>query len=537
MRPRNDFANLYHHVEKDEKFSGLPLDPALNAPELPANAPTTPPEVLSVASGPNVGFKVFQNTLAQLGGKGGSILLSAATSVLLARYLGRERLGEYGAIFAYLSIYSWLVTFSLDQILARDVSQRRGEASALLHTGSVVACGFAFAAGIIAPLAAPLFGYSGPLRWLIAIAAVDLLITPPFKMPGIIFQVDMRQWYAVGIGVFRQILWLIAVALLAFSNAAFYKVIIARTLCGLIETAITLYFIYRPGLLDGPRTFLKNDAVRMMRDAFPLVLVNLAVNIYHRIDQVMLHKMSGDKVLGPYVIAVQLTELFSALPVALMSSLFPVLAVSAHDDVRFRRYLSESYRFLLVVAFAACALVTPVAHPFIELVYGKQYSATADLLIVLIWSEVPIFFGVALGNALVSKGLQKYLPASAAVGAISNVAINLAVIPRYGALGASWATVFSYCLASVFFLLVFSEVRPLVLMGLRISIVPFLLALGITFALGALPWAFWWKLLAASIAYVAGAWLLGAVRNQDIAYARQILETNVTYFRSSRPRS
>lgn len=521
-------------MEKDEKFADVPLDPALSAPELPANAPTTPPEILSVASGPNVGFKVFQNTMAQLGGKGGSILLSAATSILLARYLGRERLGEYGAIFAYLSIYSWLVTFSLEQILARDVSQRRSEAAALLHTGSVVACCFAFAAGIIAPLAAPLFGYGGPLRWLIAIAAVDLLITPPFKMPGIIFQVDMRQWYAVGIGFFRQILWLVAVALLAFSNAAFYKVIIARTICGLIETAITLYFIYRPGFLDGPRTFLMPEARRMIRDAFPLVISNLAVNIYHRIDQVMLHKMSGDKVLGPYVIAVQLTELFSALPVALMSSLYPVLAVSAHDDVKFRRYLSESFRFLLVVAFAACAVVTPVARPFIELVYGKQFSATADLLIVLIWSEVPIFFGVALGNALVTKGLQKYFPAATIAGAIVNVAINLAVIPRYGALGASWATVVSYCLAGIFFLLIFRELRPLVMIGLRISVVPFLLALGITFGLSVLHWAFWWKLLLAMVAYPAGAWIFGAVRNQDIQYAKQILQTNFDYLRRSR---
>jgi len=524
-------------VEKNEKFANRPPDPATDAPQLPTTAPTTPPEIASVAAGPNIGFRVFQNTLAQLGGKGGGVLLSAATSILLARYLGRERLGEYGAIYAYLSIYSWLVTFSLDQILARDVSQRRSEASALFHTGSVIACFFAFAAGIIAPLAAPLFGYSGPLRWLIAIAAVDLLIMPPFKMPGIIFQVDMRQWYAVGIGLFRQVLWLIAVALLAFGNAAFYQVIIARTVCGLIEAVVVVAFVYRPGFLDGPRTFLKADARRMMRDAFPLVLSALAINIYHRIDQVMLHKMSGDKVLGPYVIAVQLTELFSALPVALMSSLFPVLALSAQDDVKFRRYLSESYRFLLVVAFAACALVTPVAHPFIELVYGKQFSATADLLIVLIWSEVPIFFGVALGNALVAKGLQKYLPASTAAGAITNVAINLAVIPRYGALGASWATVVSYCLAGIFFFLVFSELRPFVLMGLRISFVPFLLALGITFGLGAMPWAFWWKLLIATIVYPAGAWVLGAVRNQDIRYARQMVELNFNFLRSSRRRS
>ena len=509
------------------------LDSNAEYPEITAPSRTGVAAALSAASAPGIGFKVFQNTIAQLGGKGVSIILSAATSILLARYLGRERLGEYGAIYAYLSIYSWLVTFSLEQILARDVSQRRNEATALLHTGKLISFGFAAAAGILAPVAAPLFGYSGPLRWLIAIAAVDLMIMPPFKMPGIIFQVDMRQWYAVGLGFLRQTLWLIAVVLLAFGHAAFYEVIIARTICGVLEAAVTVHLIYRPGFLDGPRIFLRADALRMMRDAFPLVLVNLSINIYHRIDQVMLHKMSGDKVLGPYVIAVQLTELFSTLPVALMSSLFPVLAISAQDNVKMRRYLSESFRFLLVVAFAACALITPVAHPFVELVYGKQFSATADLLIVLIWSEVPIFFGVVLGNALVSKGLQKYLPFAAGAGAISNIALNLMLIPRFGALGASWATVASYCISGIFFLLAFSEVRPYVSLGLRVSLLPFALALAITFGLGLLPLAFWWKLLIAVIAYPAGAWALGVIRNQDIQYGREMLEANFNLLRLS----
>jgi O-antigen/teichoic acid export membrane protein len=134
----------------------------------------------------------------------------------------------------------------------------------------------------------------------------------------------------------------------------------------------------------------------------------------------------------------------------------------------------------------------------------------------------------------VNETPQKYLPASAVAGAVVNVLINLAVIPRFGALGASWATVVSYCLAGIFFLLVFRELRPLVLMGLRISVVPFLLALGITFGLGALTWAFWWKLLLAAIAYPAGAWIFGAVRNQDIQYARQMIEPNFKFLHSSR---
>jgi len=73
------------------------------------------------AQKPSLGAQVFQNTAAQLAGRVVGIFLSAGTSILLARYLGKEKLGEYGAIYAYLSLYGFLATFCLEQILAREI--------------------------------------------------------------------------------------------------------------------------------------------------------------------------------------------------------------------------------------------------------------------------------------------------------------------------------------------------------------------------------------------------------------------------------
>jgi PST family polysaccharide transporter len=471
----------------------------------------------------SLGARVFQNTVAQLIGRVISILLSAGTSILLARYLGKEKLGEYGAIYAYLALFAFLGTFCLEQILAREVSQRREKGGELFRTATLTAMVFSVAGAILAPACGPLFGYTGRMQWLIAVAALDALILPPFRLRGIIFQVEMRLWYAVAIGIVRQAMWLVAVALLAMKSAAFPMVIAARTGVGVLEVALLLLAVRRVDLVQGARKFVKSEAWMMLREGFPLVLTTLAVGIYHRIDQVMLHKMSGDQVLGPYVIAVQLTELFSALPVALMSSLFPALAQSAKDEERFRRYLSETYRFLMVIVFAACALVTPVAAPVIELFYGKQYTSTASLLIVLIWSEVPVFFAVALGNALIAKGLQKYTPYGAVAGAIANTLLNLALIPRYGALGASWATVISYSIAGIFFLLFIGGIRPLVVMGMRIAAWPFVLALGITVGLEYVHAAFWWKLLLAGAAFAGGAWLTGSLGKQDILRVKEMM--------------
>ena len=470
----------------------------------------------------SLGVQVFQNTAAQLAGRVIGIFLSAGTSILLARYLGKEKLGEYGAIYAYLSLYAFFATFCLEQILAREISVRRHQGAELFHTATVTALGFSIVGAVIAPLLAPLFGYSGMIRWLIAIAAVDMLILPPLRFGGIIFQVELQLWYNVVIGLIRQALWLAAVVLLALKHAAFYEVIIARTMVGVLEAVVVVWNVRRVNLVRGTRRFISEDARMMLKSGLPLVVASLAAGVFLRIDQVMLHKMSGDVVLGPYVIAVQLTELFSALPIALMVSFFPAFAESAADGERFSRYLGEAYRFLLVVVFAACALLSPIAHPAIRAIYGPEFASTAGLLVVLIWSEVPIFFTAVLNNALIAKNLQRHSPVPAIVGAVLNVLLNLWAIPRYGALGASWATVVSYC-SGVAYLMFVPKVRPLVMSGLVTAIKPLVLTLGITAALALLPLAFWWKFILAAAAYGLGAWAWGVVTQNDLDRLRSMI--------------
>ena len=471
----------------------------------------------------SLGVQVFQNTAAQLAGRVIGIFLSAGTSILLARYLGKEKLGEYGAIYAYLSLYGFFATFCLDQIIAREISVRRHQAAEIFHSARVISFVFAIGGTVIATLAAPLFGYTGTIRWLIAVAALDLLILSPVKFTGIIFQVEMRLWYSVATGLIRQALWLAAVALLAMRNAAFYEVIVARTLIGGIEAVLILWSVRRTGLIQGRWRFIREEAAGLVRAGFPLVVASLAAGVFLRIDQVMLHKISGPKALGPYVIAVQLTELFSALPIALMVSFFPALSESVRDPERFSRYLKEAYRFLLVVVFAACALLAPIAYPAIRTIYGIEFASTAGLLVVLIWSEVPIFFTAVLNNALIARNLQRHSPLPSIFGAILNVVLNLWAIPRYGALGASWATVVSYC-AGTFYLLFVAEVRPIIVIGLKTALKPFLLTMGITGMLAVLPLAFWWKFILAAAAYAGGALAWGIITRSDLEKLRTMAQ-------------
>jgi PST family polysaccharide transporter len=256
----------------------------------------------------------------------------------------------------------------------------------------------------------------------------------------------------------------------------------------------------------------------------------IAAGLFQRIDQVMLHKMSGDLVLGPYVVAVMLTEQFSAFPTALLSSLFPVLSRAAAREDLFQHYLGVSYRFLMAVVFFVCAVATPVTGPLVRLLYGKEFLSSAALINVLIWSEGPLFLAVVISSALVAKNLQRYLVLSPISGAVVNIALNLVLIPRWGALGAAWATLISYSPGFLCFLIL-RPARAIVWQGLRIAAVPFALALGISFTLQRWALHFVLKFFVAAVLYAVGAWLTGIVRGTDIQRFKEIARTTIGRFR------
>jgi PST family polysaccharide transporter len=465
--------------------------------------------------------RVLHNTAALLGGRGISIVLSGGASIILARYLGSEKLGEFGAIYAYATLFGWLATFGIDTIMAREASIDRNQATSILRTGVKLCLIFAIGATILSLAIAPFVGYKGHLYFLLIFAVLEMLLLSPLRLPGVVFQVDLKQWYSAGINLLRQFLWLLLVVVLAWLQAPLVTVIVWRFVVATLE-AILIWGISRRFL--SRLSEVRTDRARFyLASAAPMAFSALLASIYMRIDQVMLHNMVNDSTLGQYVAAVRVSEMFEMLPAALIASLVPVLSISAKDHAVFRSYLDRTFRYFLVLACAICVVITTAAASIISLLYGRQFAGAAPLLAVLIWSEGSTFFGVVVVNAMVARNLQKYLLVPTAAGALSNVALNYYLIPRYAALGAAWATLISYSLAWFVVLLVFRQTRPLVLQGLRWAIPAFALALGTAWVVTFLPGSVLVKLAAGILLYAVG---IGATRvfgREDIEYARAAL--------------
>jgi PST family polysaccharide transporter len=364
---------------------------------------------------------------------------------------------------------------------------------------------------------APFLGYKGHLHFLLIFAVMEMLLLSPLRLPGVVFLVDLKQWYSAGINLLRQFLWLLLVVALAWLQARLITVIVWRFIVATLEAILIWGFSRR--FLPRLREVSADRARFYLASAAPLAFSSLLASIYMRIDQVMLHNMVNDSTLGQYVAAVRVSEMFEMLPAALIASLVPILSISAKDQKAFHAYLDRTLRYFLVLACAICVFITTGAGLIVTLLYGKQFAAATPLLAVLIWSEVSTFFGTVMVAAMVARNLQRYLLVPTAVGALSNVALNFYLIPRYAALGAAWATLISYSLAWFVVLLAFRQTRPLVLQGLRWAIPALVLALGAAWAGTLLPGSAVVKIVAGAGLYAAGAVAARLFRRDDIEYA------------------
>lgn len=439
----------------------------------------------SDSQGSNLKKIVFQNTSAMLFARILGLFLSLLASIFLVRYLGNERFGRYSSLYAYISLFSWLTTLGMDQILIKEASQSEGRARKIISTGMIFAVCLSVATVIVVMASAPFLGYAGNLWFLLLFAAADLLLLAPLRLASVAFTINLKQGQNAIIFIGRQLLWCVAVGLFVLFRVNLYAVILGRFACSLLE-ALGIFLFARRLIFFGWQ-WDKVLARDIFQKSLPLALSGLGICIYMRIDQVLLHAWAGDKELGYYAASVNIAELFTIFVTVLTTTMLPVLSRVSLEVKRFERYFSLCFRYLMPFIFGACALLAVNSALLIRIFYGKGYVFSAPVLSVLIWSEVGGYLGTIISIGLIAKGLQKYIPITTLLGALLNLALNCLFIPRWGIMGAAWATVVSYNLSGILLFFVFSGTRNFAFTGLKASLLPFTAALFLMAALHSVP--------------------------------------------------
>lgn len=408
--------------------------------------------------------KYVKNTGWLLVGK----LLSLVVGFIIARYLGPYAFGDLSFADAFAALFAAVGTLGLDSFIIREIIQHPDKRDEILGTSLVMRLA---ANAILIPLAILTYLAFRQLSTNETEVSLALLIAlcssaALFKSFNIIdsyFQSQVASKYVVQVQNVCLVLSTGVKIALIYNHAPVLYFAGALVFDSAI-LALGLLFIYKRKQLHlHTWTFNWVRAKSLIQQSWPLILTAVMISIYMKIDQVML-KSAGSKIVGIYSAAARISESWYFIPVAIVTSVFPAIIHARKTDIeRYHKRLQNLYDLLVAISLPVAILVSIFANQIIHTLYGNPYHGAGILLSIHIWSGIFVFLGIASSQFLLAEGFTLISFSRTAFGALVNVVLNLWLIPIYGALGASIATLIAYA-SSTFFILAVPHTRE---QGLR----------------------------------------------------------------------
>lgn len=380
----------------------------------------------------------------------------------VARHLGPADFGVLSYAMAIVALFSGLATLGLAEVLVRDLVRLPDQRQGLLASSLVLR----LIGGVIALVAA--VAVVAALRPGDTSVLVLVLILAAGPIAQALDVIDLR-YQAV-----NEVRAIIVIRNIAFGLTALLRVLAILgdaplpVFAGLtsLEVAIAGALMWYRARHDG-RGFALADATlsemqRLLAQCWPLLLRALAIGLAMRIDQVMIGQLLDDRAVGLYAAAARVSEVWSLVPVAVMTALVPKL-VEAHarSVADYERRLLQLMRALVWLSVGYALVISLAAPLIIRLLFGPGFAGAAPVLVLHSWSAIAVTLGVAASSWFVNMGLLRFGLLQAVVGCIVSVAANLLLIPRFGITGAAMAQIVAQFASAVLMNAVFAPTRPI----------------------------------------------------------------------------
>ncbi|KGE03824.1 flippase [Pseudohaliea rubra] len=387
--------------------------------------------------------------------------------VWVARYLGPEQFGLLNFALAFTGLFGAIATLGLPGIVVRDIV--RDPESARLTLGTAAALqliGGLLSYLLILGAIAYLRPADALARSIVAILGAMMLLKA-CEIAVYWFESQVQSKYTVWVqnSVFLVFAGIkVGLILEQASLIAFIWAMLAEAV--VVALILLIVMGWRGPPLRSLRVSVERG-VTLLRDSWPLILSAIAVTVYMKIDQLMLGQMIGDEAVGIYSAAVRISEVWYFIPMAIVASVFPaILEAKKRSETQYYARLQRLYDLMVIISVSVAVPMTFLATPIVTLLFGESYSESGPVLAIHIWASVFVFLGVASSKWFLTENRQMLRLQRTVLGAITNVGLNLWLIPLYGPVGAAIATVISYTVAALFADLFQSVTRKMFLMKL-----------------------------------------------------------------------
>jgi O-antigen/teichoic acid export membrane protein len=383
---------------------------------------------------------MFRN-LAYASVSAGSAALLLILFIVTGRRLGDVEFGKFSFALALGTIFETLMDFGLHQVTIRAVARDRSNAIELLHHTLGIKLMWTTAALLALVATATVLRPEWDVRLACYLLGGSLVLRSyMLTIRGVLQGLERFGWDSIVVVADRAILLVFGLAVL-MAGGGLRELAIAFVVARGVALALAAWMTHSQ--LGG--VGLRYDRA-IWRDlqikALPLGFFLVVLNLYSYVDGVMLGVMRGDVETGLYTAAYRVYEGLSYAPSVIASVLTPRLsALFVSDRARHRKLALAGLGGSIALAAAIGVVVYALATPLMTLLFGEDFRPAASPFRILCLGLAFVFAIWVLHAVAISVNRERLLLTTGIIGLVVNVAVNLYLIPHYGANGAAIATV------------------------------------------------------------------------------------------------
>ncbi len=393
---------------------------------------------------------------------------SVIASVLVARLLGAESLGIYLVLSATVQLLIHVSGFALyfanTYFVARSPEKLipiavNSAFFAILSGGVCVSIVLVFVRGLLPGI---------PLELaFIGLVSVPFQVMTMYALNLFLAKGEMTRYILVDL-VNQSSAMIGAVVVLLVVGGGIRLLIPVNTGAAILMTIVAAAMFYRSASAQFPGVRWRIDAgliAPMMRYSLKGFVLWASTLLVYRLDLLVVNYFRGAAEAGVYAVATQCTLFLLMLPHVISHLLQARVAATQDEGGDFSCRVARNTSLLL---FTACLLSVPGAL-LVSAVYGPGFSDLPVQLWILLPGVYLMGVQLVISQYFMGTGIPVFLPIAWLTTLTMNIALNLVLVPVYGARGA--AVVSAICYAGISFV-VFTLFKIKMHHSLRSMLVP-----------------------------------------------------------------
>ena len=179
----------------------------------------------------------------------------------------------------------------------------------------------------------------------------------------------------------------------------------------------------------------------MLRDSFPLGVAEVLRRLTWQVDKLLLAALSTPLAVALFTVGYKFLEVMNPFTVNLTLPLYPVYSRLAQASfMRLCKAYDQSLKFLYVLGIPIAVILFVLSDRIVVLFFGEAYLEAGEVLRVLAPGVVLLLPTSVYGYVFTALGRQRIYTGCVAAALVTNLLLDLLLIPFYSYIGAAVGT-------------------------------------------------------------------------------------------------